>query len=764
MHPFLLHFNQNQPIDTFKVTPNDIHKDLILAIQILYEAIKGKVPSATAFEKAILIKPNQADLNLLAIFFATWAKLSWKENRLQEGTTLIQRIYALTPTELLPETYAYFLTAEGLLASKLGDKNKREELGFKILQSLPRTSPRRRFDCMDHAYFLAQRGKAILVEKEILWLATQCDENFPEELIALIRYTDCVCAGRVEEASQWQKAIENNLTFLDKFSFAKINYYNHKYILEIMNGRWNLSASIKTLTEKQKEGSQYAQTIRSLLAKCPEEALALARNYTSDYTMKEVAINGVGFESFNLLRAELSDGNVQAGKRILELRHERGNFHFLDVFFKARIELLNKNYDEGVKCFKKAIEECEKFNATGRLDFEIRMTCEWKPGVLFDLMKKVFKVEGTVSTPIKPVQTESLQGINRIIGDSNQIREIRDTILNFSNLDIPVLITGETGTGKELVARALHLEGPRKNLKFIAVNCGAIAESLLESELFGHAKGAFTGASQSHKGFFETAENGVLFLDEIGEISQRLQISLLRVLESGDIRAVGSQSTIRTKCRLIFATNADLETLVAEGKFRKDLYYRLRRLQINIPPLRERTSDIIPLADFYLNIGRDTNDHARMTNKLQSTLLQYQWPGNVRELHNTIENMRLLNSDKLIYEVTDIKLAADNSEKSLPQANNKSTNSPQAKPAPMNLPNDKLAYGNNMIRKEQTIKELFLSHKVLTRLEISKYLNLSPKTVTAYLKILVDTGYIQKITPSNSPKSHYFELIEIKEK
>jgi len=764
MHPFLLHFNQNQPIDTFKVSPNDIHKELIMAIQILYEAIKGKVPSATAFEKAILIKPNQADLNLLAIFFATWAKLSWKENRLQEGTTLIQRIYALTPTELLPETYAYFLTAEGLLASKLGDKNKREELGFKILQSLPRTSPRRRFDCMDHAYFLAQRGKAILVEKEILWLATQCDENFPEELIALIRYTDCVCAGRVEEASQWQKAIENNLSFLDRFSFAKINYYNHKYILEIMNGRWSLSASIKTLAEKQKEGSQYAQTIRSLLAKCPEEALTLARNYTSDFTMKKDAINGVGFESFNLLRAELSDGNPQAGKRILELRHERGNYHFLDIFFKARIELLNKNYDEGVKCFKKAIEECEKFNATGRLDFEIRMACEWKPGVLFDLMKKVFKVEGTVSTPIKPVQTESLQGINRIIGDSNQIREIRDTILNFSNLDIPVLITGETGTGKELVARALHLEGPRKNLKFIAVNCGAIAESLLESELFGHAKGAFTGASQSHKGFFETAENGVLFLDEIGEISQRLQISLLRVLESGDIRAVGSQSTIRTKCRLIFATNADLENLVAEGKFRKDLYYRLRRLQINIPPLRERTSDIIPLADFYLNIGRDTNDHARMTNKLQSTLLQYQWPGNVRELHNTIENMRLLNSDKLIYEVTDIKLAADSSEKSLAPINNKSTNSPQAKLAPVNLPNEKLAYGNNMIRKEQTIKELFLTHKVLTRLEISKYLNLSPKTVTAYLKILVDTGYIQKITPSNSPKSHYFELIEIKEK
>ena len=363
-------------------------------------------------------------------------------------------------------------------------------------------------------------------------------------------------------------------------------------------------------------------------------------------------------------------------------------------------------------------------------------------------------------TTLKSAPVEIPYGIKRIVGESNQIREIRDTIVNFANLDIPVLITGETGTGKELVARALHIEGPRKKLKYIAINCGAIADSLLESELFGHAKGAFTGASQAHKGFFETAEDGILFLDEIGEISTRLQISLLRVLETGDFRAVGSQAPTRIKCRLIFATNADLETLVNEGKFRKDLYYRLRRLQINIPPLRERASDIIPLADYFLNIGRDANDHARMTNKLQSMLLQYQWPGNIRELHNSIENMRLLNSDKLIYEVSDIKLYSENTEaQQKPKINiSKLSENHQSEDANKDTLIEKFAYGNNMIRKEQAIKELFLSHNMLTRLEISNYLSLSPKTVTVYLKLLCDNNFIQKKMPSKSPKSHYFEL------
>lgn len=760
MHPFVLHFVNNYSIESFPLTKDDKSYDLIFAIQAINEAIRGKSSTASAVETAERVKADQNDSNLLAIFLGTWAKLSWKEKRVQEGTTLVQRIYSLTLTELLPEVQAYCLNIEGLLASKLGDKNKREELGYKILQILPRTSPRRKFNCMDQAYFLAQQGKAILVEKEIQWLNTQCDEAFPEELIALIRFTDSISAGRVEDAAHWEKIIEKKPAILDKFSFAKTNYYNHKYILEIMSGRWNLSDGLRYLSNKQKESSNYAQTIRSLLAKCPAEALSLARNYATEYTT-EVAINGVGFESYNLLRAELSDGNMQAGKRILELRHERGNFHFIDIFFKARIELLNKNFNEAVKYFKKAIEECEKFNAMGRLDFEIRMACEWKPGILIDLMKNVYKADANLPTTVKSAPAEIPQGINRIIGESNQIREIRDTILNFAKLDIPVLITGETGTGKELVARALHTESPRKNKKYIAVNCGAIADSLLESELFGHAKGAFTGASQAHKGFFETAEDGVLFLDEIGEISTRLQISLLRVLESGDFRAVGSQTTTRIKCRLIFATNADLEKLVNEGKFRKDLFYRLRRLQINIPPLRERPSDIIPLADYFLNVGRDANDHARMTNKLQSILLQYQWAGNVRELHNSIENMRLLNSDKLIYEVSDIRLHSEGNEKEPYQKINisKLSENHQAEETKKDPILEKFAYGNNMIRKEQAIKELFLSHKVLTRLEISNYLNLSPKTVTVYLKLLSETNFIQKKMPSKSPKSHYFELI-----
>jgi len=210
--------------------------------------------------------------------------------------------------------------------------------------------------------------------------------------------------------------------------------------------------------------------------------------------------------------------------------------------------------------------------------------------------------------------------------------------------DATVLVLGESGTGKELVARALHEASPRRNAPLIAVNCAAIPESLIESELFGHEKGAFTGAVATQRGLVEAADSGTLFLDEIGELPPAAQARLLRVLQEGEIRRVGSPQARKVNVRLIAATHRDLPSLVAEGRFRSDLYFRLRVIEIRLPPLRERGEDIPDLAAFLLDKVAKRLNRAALTLAPDAVeaLARYPWPGNVRELENAIERAVIL--------------------------------------------------------------------------------------------------------------------------
>jgi transcriptional regulator with PAS, ATPase and Fis domain len=202
-----------------------------------------------------------------------------------------------------------------------------------------------------------------------------------------------------------------------------------------------------------------------------------------------------------------------------------------------------------------------------------------------------------------------------------------------------VLVSGESGTGKELVARAIHAHSPRSARPFVAVNCGALAETLLEAELFGHLRGAFTGAVADKKGLFEEAEGGSIFLDEIGETSPALQVKLLRALQEGEIRRVGSTRALRVDARIIAATNRDLEREVRAGRFREDLYYRLSVITLRVPPLRERREDIPLLARYFLRrAGEMTGKRAALSDAALAALKNYDWTGNVRELENTIEH------------------------------------------------------------------------------------------------------------------------------
>lgn len=235
-------------------------------------------------------------------------------------------------------------------------------------------------------------------------------------------------------------------------------------------------------------------------------------------------------------------------------------------------------------------------------------------------------------------------GFEHIVGRSNALLQVMDAASRVAQTDATVLILGETGTGKELIARAIHLNSLRKERPFIIINCGAIPAELLESELFGHVKGSFTGAINHKKGKVEMAEGGTVFLDEIGEMPLDLQVRLLRLLQQREIEKIGATSMIRVDVRIITATHRNLETLVAEGKFREDLYYRLAVIPITVPPLRDRSGDIRELVNHFfertkLRYGRR---ELKLPPSLMPYLLNHRWPGNVRELENVIERIVLL--------------------------------------------------------------------------------------------------------------------------
>ena len=226
-----------------------------------------------------------------------------------------------------------------------------------------------------------------------------------------------------------------------------------------------------------------------------------------------------------------------------------------------------------------------------------------------------------------------------IIGKSHKMQAIYELIQRVAATDARVFITGETGVGKELVAKAIHFNSPRKNRPFVAINCGALAETLLETELFGHEKGAFTGAIQKKMGKFEYARGGTLFLDEVGEISSRMQVRLLRVLQEKKIEPVGGNESVDVDVRLLSATNRDITKRIREGEFRTDLYYRLNVVPIHIPPLRERSEDIpLLIQHFVQRYNRELNrDIQKISASAINQLIKYHWPGNVRELENVLE-------------------------------------------------------------------------------------------------------------------------------
>jgi two-component system nitrogen regulation response regulator NtrX len=269
----------------------------------------------------------------------------------------------------------------------------------------------------------------------------------------------------------------------------------------------------------------------------------------------------------------------------------------------------------------------------------------------FDFIEKPISIDKLISTVNNAIKFRDLESEKvaywseyRIIGESEHIKKILDFIDKVADSDASVLITGENGVGKEVVARLIHLKSPRRSEPFVDINCAAIPETLMESELFGYERGAFTGAVSSKKGKIEVANKGTLFLDEIAEMPLGLQSKLLRVLQEKVVYRLGSNKGIEVDVRFVFSTNKDLKTQIKEGTFREDLYYRINVIPIHIPPLRERKDDIVPIATYYL--GEFSSKYGKkgieFSDEVKDVFLKYSWPGNVRELKNIVERLVIM--------------------------------------------------------------------------------------------------------------------------
>ncbi len=256
------------------------------------------------------------------------------------------------------------------------------------------------------------------------------------------------------------------------------------------------------------------------------------------------------------------------------------------------------------------------------------------------------------------LKSESQRGVENIITSDAAVLALLEMVKKVSDYDTTVLVTGESGTGKELVARALHYNGKRAENSFVAVNCGAIPLNLIESELFGHVKGAFTDAARDRVGLFEEAHGGTLFLDEIGDLPLDMQVKLLRVLEDREVRRVGATKSHKVDVRVVTATARDLAAAVREGRFREDLFYRLNVISLAIPPLRERTGDVALLAEHFAHgfSQKFSKPYGGISSGAMETLMAYQWPGNVRELENVMERAVILQGGQVI-EVADLPFA-----------------------------------------------------------------------------------------------------------
>lgn len=563
--------------------------------------------------------------------------------------------------------------------------------------------------------------------------------------------------------------LDNSIFVIDisKAKQAFESFQKYYSIVYKKNDRLDRRHDILLLMQNQFDSLDYKNSFIAKYAKCCElllqkkfkEALAL---YESDKEDMNHILSNIIYARYFLLNVELNLCNKGKARLLLTEMQDELDIYYFDNLFWARLFLLEKQYNKAREAFQKLMTNVKRFGSEGRLLYELQFVKELS---LYDFYRMYQNLAPSLELTTEANTEKNNETNDILIGKSTALKKIKENIKTYAEVREPILIIGETGTGKELVARAIHQAGKDAKQPFLAINCSSLTDTLLESELFGYEAGAFTGALREKKGFFEAAGRGTVFLDEFGSISNRMQASLLRVLEYYEVRRVGSSKTRKIECRIIVASNVNLKEAVETQKFREDLYFRLKRFDVHLPPLRERADDIPLLVTHFLKADPEKQQVAKkLSSELLEHLQKYSWPGNIRELKNEIDRLSILYGDKNIIQLEDFDFSRlQNYMIKLPKQMEPNTIEKEKSVFINQSIEEKalqvLKKGNKIERRRNDLALLFKKHQQLTRLQVIEILGISPSTATADLEDLCKKGLIRKVMPNKSVRTHYFENI-----
>ncbi len=701
---------------------------------------------------------SHTDKDLLILRKTLQANVAYSLSNPTEALIHLKDGQNMLTKETAPEVKAYLDWVEIIVS--INDHENFQKTFKKFFENLPFNGPRINHYRLIHCLSATFNG---LAKAPLMNLANSAVSEKFKQTITRFLFINAMENGNLEDAICHFQVFSTM-----KYFFTEDNSINNTFEKFALLLEFNLKALSTEFANLEPVGFQsksiermgtnsyptWLLTAKSLLENKPQEALHWAR-------LEQRApfhYRNVGFFQLNVLRSELSNRNIESAeneiKRITQINPDIP----ILAFFKARLALLQNRESDAASLLNTLGIHLDENQAWGRLHLELLLANELKPMTILRIghflhnrnqsIESPKQITSSIRLPQKP-----LAQMDKIIGDSSIIKNVKTQIEKSKNLDLTILITGETGTGKELIAECIHECSQRSKEPFLKVNCAAVSESLLESELFGHEKGAFTGAHNDRKGLFEEAGKGTVFLDEIGDISPRIQTALLRVLESNEIKPLGSNFAKKIHCRVITATNADLAEMSKMQKFRQDLYYRLHRLPIHSPALRERKEDIPLLVSHFIRLI--TQNPPELSSDLKDAMIKYHWPGNIRELKNEIERMVLMNSNKNVLGLGDLELnirlqvGLEIHSKTNDVILNGNTSTPS---------NNQKQNFANALRRIEFIKKLFEKNINLTRQEIAKETNTSTFTTTRDLKQLLRENFIEKITPTPAPRTHFFRL------
>lgn len=762
MHLFIKNYLELKSIDT-KTWGEYLSKDNLLESVILQlrNKMNKKVYTEKLNEEIIdqALLHGHEDANLFLFFITISIICLTQHQQFEKAKSLVSIGENSINPSISPIVHAIFLQSHSRLLFFFGELKEEKRLMEKALKLINRDSPRYETLFSNYAYLLARSGMLNDLDKEDQKILSENLESKEDKgsLIFEILVANSIMQGDFEKGFLYLKSYQKAINFNNS-----TRYQNAVFSLNILSGNRVLASY------KAEDFKEFAIIFEDFY----ESRWPIIANKIK--VIKEIEWHHpfVYFITRYLpLHYELSNKNVGMARFLLQENQKLGKSHFLDDLFYSRIALLENRKSEALMYFKRLMDNVKKFGFMPRLEFELQFAKEILPSELFFLLQKspeyMDKTNVLEENLVAPLE-DSVNGLDLIVGKSNVLAKVKKLIQKFASITEPILVSGETGTGKELVAKALHDMGINNKEPFLAINCGALTDALLQSELFGYEAGAFTGAQKEKKGIFESAGRGTVFLDEFEDVSPKMQSSLLRVLESKEIRLIGGTKSRKIFCKIVIATNVSLKSLVAKKIFREDLYFRLAKFEIKLPALRARKEDIPVLIQHFLMNQKQSGFSPILSTELLDKILEYDWPGNIRELRNAIERMKILHSDKNSFGVNEFDFDQLEEFVEIEKSTDRNLNKENLKPESISTNKESLneveriekiiANGFKMESRLQYLHELFIKYKRLSRSQVREILKVNPITAANALKALSEQGLIIKKTPTKSSKSHYYEL------